>query len=557
MIRFLRWMPILLLVAAPLAAQEGTASPHGKLTVPCTTCHRADGWTPVRIDKSFSHAKLGFPLQGAHASANCRACHQTLDFKGTPSTCASCHSDVHRGELGPDCSRCHTNRSFLDRTAMLKAHQTTRFPLEGSHLSVDCTSCHKPGGQGSQQFVAIRTDCISCHAQNFAAAKEPDHEGGGFPRDCTGCHQTTTWGGGKFDHNASNFPLTGAHQATRCQQCHKTRGYRGTPSQCVACHQVDYDHTTAPGHASARFPTDCVACHSTASWTTTFDHDGTLFPLTGAHRTTTCTQCHGDGVYVGKPVTCVSCHQTDFNQTTDPGHVAARFPTDCLACHTTANWNTNFDHATTQFPLTGAHRSTTCAQCHGDGVYVGKPTTCVSCHQTDFNQTNDPNHVAAHFPTDCTACHTTTNWNANFNHAGTQFPLTGAHTSTPCDACHGDGVYVGKPSTCVNCHQTDYNQASLNHPAAGFSTDCKSCHTTVTWTGATFDHDASFFPIYSGKHRGKWSTCTECHTTPNNYQSFTCLQCHEHSNKASVDSDHRQVNGYQYVSTECLRCHTR
>jgi len=69
-------------VAAPLEAQERTRSPHGDLRMTCTTCHVSSGWTPIRVAKTFDHAKFGFALAGAHSTATCRACHQALDFKG-------------------------------------------------------------------------------------------------------------------------------------------------------------------------------------------------------------------------------------------------------------------------------------------------------------------------------------------------------------------------------------------------------------------------------------------------------------------------------------------
>ncbi len=109
----------------------------------------------------------------------------------------------------------------------------------------------------------------------------------------------------------------------------------------------------------------------------------------------------------------------------------------------------------------------------------------------------------------------------------------------------------------MSCHQADYNQTTNpNHTASGFSNNCVSCHTTTTWLGATFDHDGQFFPIYSGKHKNKWSTCSECHQVPTDYGQFTCLTCHEH-NKSSMDSKHQGRSGYAYISTECLRCHPR
>ena len=158
-----------------------------------------------------------------------------------------------------------------------------------------------------------------------------------------------------------------------------------------------------------------------------FDHNLTGFPLTGAHVATACAACHGDGVYKGKSKLCVSCHQTEYNGTTNPPHVASGFPTTCETCHSTTNWTgATFNHNSTNFPLTGAHQAVACNACHGDGVYKGKSTLCVSCHQTDYNNTTDPAHAAAGFATTCETCHSTTNWtSATFNHSTTSFPLTG------------------------------------------------------------------------------------------------------------------------------------
>jgi hypothetical protein len=304
-----------------------------------------------------------------------------------------------------------------------------------------------------------------------------------------------------------------------------------------------------------------MTCHTTTTWAgAVFNHNNTQFPLTGAHLATTCQACHADGVFKGKPTACVACHQTDFNGTTNPPHQAAGFPTTCTDCHTTTTWTGSaFNHSNTQFPLTGAHLAATCQSCHADGVYKGKPTACVTCHQTDYNGTTNPPHQAAGFSTTCATCHTTTVWTgAVFNHSNTQFPLTGAHVAATCQACHADGVYKGKPTTCISCHQTDYTgTTNPNHQAAQFPTTCASCHTTTQWLGATFDHDGPFFPIYSGTHRGRWNTCSDCHTNAANYAVFTCLSCHPHSDKAKTDADHRGEAGYQYASQACYSCHPR
>jgi hypothetical protein len=619
---------------APVVAAS-SASPHGpNLKDSCSTCHGPAGWTPVRISRSFKHAEKTFPLGGAHASATCASCHKTLDFAQTPATCASCHQDVHKGELGTDCARCHTSRAFVDRSAMTRNHQLTRFPLRGAHAVVACESCHLPSRAGQLQFVRANATCASCHAATFRAAAAPPHVEPAFSMDCTSCHTSASWTGAKFDHSRTLFPLTGGHLSATCAECHADRQYHGRSMECVSCHRADFDKTVDPPHRQG-FPTTCASCHTTASWTSaTFDHStATSFPLTGAHRAATCADCHGDGVYDGKPTTCVSCHLVKYNATTNPNHKASGFSTTCESCHTTTRWpGAVFDHNGTQFPLTGAHRAATCQDCHADGVYDGKPTTCVSCHQADYSGTTNPPHAASGFSTQCETCHTTTQFTgAVFNHDATQFPLTGAHRAATCQNCHSDGVYDGKPTTCVSCHTTDYS-ASTNphhaaagflttcetchtttqwagapynhsatsfpltgahvgqpcischaskvydglpatcvachlpdynattnpvHAAAKFPTTCESCHTTTQWPGATFAHDATWFPIYSGKHQGKWRTCADCHVNASNFQVFTCLLCHPHSDKTKTDNDHQGTAGYSYDSIKCYACHPR
>jgi hypothetical protein len=550
------WVLLALSSPAVTVAQQPTVrNPHGTLAQPCAVCHSPQAWKPARISSSFDHAKAArFPLEGAHAAVACKSCHTSLTFKEAPRDCVGCHTDPHRGELGTTCGRCHTMRSFVDRAEMGRAHQLTRFPLTGAHVAVDCEACHSVSAQGQMTFAARATDCNSCHVKDYQAARNPNHAAGGFPHDCQSCHVTVSWMGAKFDHNATRFPLTGAHVAVNCTQCHGTGGFGALPTACVSCHQTDYNNAKDPNHQQAQFPTDCTVCHSTVTWTSaTFNHNTTRFPLTGAHVQATCAQCHGDGVYKGKPMACVSCHQTDYNNAKDPNHQQAQFSTDCTVCHTTTTWNgANFNHGTTSFPLTGAHVQLTCDQCHGDGVYKGKPMACVSCHQADYTRTTTPNHQQAQFPTDCTVCHTTTTWNgASFNHNSTSFPLTGAHIPLTCDQCHGDGVYKGKPTACVSCHQTDFNNTTNpSHQQAQFPTDCTLCHTTATWTSASFNHSTTTFPL-TGAH--VQATCAQCHGDGvYKGKPTACVSCHQTDYNTSTDPNHQAAQ----LPTDCSSCHT-
>ena len=289
----------------------------------------------------------------------------------------------------------------------------------------------------------------------------------------------------------------------------------------------------------------------------------------------------------GSPSTCVSCHLTNFNSTTNPNHVAAGFPQDCQICHTTTQWKgAKFDHNTaTKFPLTGAHLSAACTDCHKNNVFRGLPSTCVSCHLTNFNSTTNPNHGAAGFPQDCQVCHTTTQWKgAKFDHnTATKFSLTGAHLTAACADCHKNNVFQGLPSTCVSCHLTNFNSTTNpNHVAAGFPQDCAICHTTVQWKGAVFDHSRTGIPAHRRAPqcrlhpvprqqplRGTPTQCSACHladynktTNPNHAAAGfpqDCSLCHTPTSWAGATFNHTAATKFPltgaHLSVQCSTCH--
>ncbi len=102
---------------------------------------------------------------------------------------------------------------------------------------------------------------------------------------------------------------------------------------------------------------------------------------------------------------CFSCHEDEYNSA--PDHLSQNFPTNCELCHNALAWSdVTFDHANTNFPLTGAHQSVDCNSCHESG-YTGTTTVCYDCHQPDYEQSANPDHQALSLPTDCESCHTT------------------------------------------------------------------------------------------------------------------------------------------------------
>ena len=529
--------------------------PHSALgwSTACATCHTTTAWAGA----PFDHATTQFPLTGAHRTASCADCHADGVYRGKPSACATCHQKDYAATSKPahaaagfstTCQQCHNTTAWLGAPF---DHSVTRFPLTGAHRTAACADCHADGVYRGKPM-----ECVACHQKDYAATKNPSHTQAGYPTTCAGCHGTSTWLGAGFDHSATAFPLAGAHRTVACASCHGDGVYKGKSTACVSCHQAAYNASAHPPHSQLGFSTVCATCHTSTAWTgATFDHSATAFPLTGAHRSVACASCHADGVYKGKSTACASCHQAAYNGATLPPHSQLGFSAVCSTCHTTTAWaGGTFDHNTTRFVLTGAHRAVSCSGCHGDGVYRGKTMLCAGCHQARYDASVNPPHKSAAFPTTCEVCHSTSAWTpATFNHSSTRFPLTGAHTTLACASCHGDGIYRGKVMTCVGCHLAKYNATTNpNHKAANFPTVCESCHTTTRWPGATFNHDGSFFPIYSGKHKGRWTTCADCHTVSTNYASFSCFSCHR---QTDMDSKHRGRTGYRYDSVLCYQCH--
>jgi hypothetical protein len=517
----------------------------------CFACHALG-------DKkgAFNHNNTVFPLTGAHIATECTACHKGT-YAGTPSECNACHNKNYTAAVNPvhttagisiDCKTCHGTSAWTPSSFNHTA--TGGFELSGGHSGRQCAQCHKGN------TTTASPECVSCHQPNYNTAL--NHVAQKFPLTCSQCHNTKDWKQSTFNHNTTHFPLTGAHVATECAACHKGT-YAGTPSECNACHSKNYNAAQNPVHTTAGISTDCKTCHGTSAWApSSFNHTATSgFELSGGHSGRQCTQCHKGNTTSASPE-CVSCHQVNYNNALN--HVAQKFPLTCSQCHNTKDWKQNtFNHNTTQFPLTGAHVATECAACH-KGIYTGTPTACNACHQPDFTKSTNPNHTSLGLSTECQLCHTTnTGWEpAKFPNHQQYFAFNGAHVAiaSNCILCH-KGNYITTPRTCSGCHMTDYsNTKNPAHAVAQFPIDCEACHSETAWTPSTFKHDVQYFPIYSGKHLGKWSKCSECHTQPSNYSVFSCIVCHEH-NKTDMDKKHSGRTGYAYNSVNCLACHPR
>jgi hypothetical protein len=568
---------------------NGTTNPnHVQSGFPttCQQCHNTTSWNTA----TFDHSTTGFPLTGAHTTLQCTQCHNTTfspsgayNLKST--ACVTCHLADFNGTTNPNhvqsgfpqtCEQCHSTTSWANATFN---HNTTGFPLTGAHTTLQCNQCHNTTYSPSGAYNLKSTACVTCHLTDFNGTTNPNHVQSGFSQSCEQCHNTVSWSNATFNHNNTGFPLTGAHTTLQCTQCHNTTfspsgAYNLSSTACVTCHLADFNGTTNPSHVQSGFPQTCEQCHSTTNWlNATFNHSTTGFTLDGAHTTLQCTQCHNttyspSGAYNLTSTACVTCHMTDYQGTTNPNHVQAAFPQTCQQCHTTTNWGSGtFNHSSTGFTLDGAHTALQCIQCHNTtysptGPYSLSSTACVTCHLTDYNGTNNPNHAQAGFPQTCQQCHSTTNWtSATFNHATTGFTLTGAHTSLQCTQCHNttyspSGAYNLTSTACATCHMTDFQgTTNPNHVQAGFPTTCDQCHTTTNWGSGTFNHTTTGFTL-DGAHTTL--ACTQCHNTtfsPTGAYSLTstaCITCHQSDYNGTNSPPHATVG----FPTTCNTCHS-
>lgn len=308
------------------------------------------------------------------------------------------------------------------------------------------------------------------------------------------------------------------------------------------------------------FRMDCAECHNSGSWRVAlneiaFDHGSTGFDLEGQHAVVQCMDCHQSLEFNEVGSGCVDCH-TDVHQMS--------VGDDCKRCHDSESWlvfNVQELHEQNGFPLQGAHVGLACVDCHDNEnnlVWERQGQECIDCHLQDYQQSTEPDHIASGFGLDCIQCHEpmSQDWGGdNFHYF---FPLVLGHDNLECTDCHISTSYNQIDAICSTCHTDDYQAAqNPNHVTSGFPTDCALCHSTNPgWGPASFpNHDALYFPIYSGNHQGVWQSCTECHLDPSNYTLFSCIDCHEHNNEADMADEHNDVGGYRFESNACYNCH--
>ena len=214
-----------------------------------------------------SHAQTNFPLMGKHRSLECSACHLDGVIEGTPLTCEACHwartqDDPYRLHLGTHCQDCHTPQAWKKLVTFSWSHEkTSGFRLEGAHRAVDCTRCHDDG-----RFGLAEARCESCHAQDYLAAREPDHAAAKFPMTCDACHLPShrSWAQAVFSHP---FPIDSRPHRLPCSDCHHSDNLR--EFSCIDCHahslaNANRYHARVAGFIYASVA--CYGCHPTGHW---------------------------------------------------------------------------------------------------------------------------------------------------------------------------------------------------------------------------------------------------------------------------------------------------
>lgn len=306
---------------------------HSRATQPrqCAACHsehRGRNFDPTQAAiTSFDHTQSGFTLDGKHAQVECHTCHIQSRYDQARSDCISCHPEPqsHAGMFGANCSTCHTTTAWKPASIDGKSfdHSTTGFSL-ARHLQgepgkpIGCPDCH----QGRASLPLNPETCKACHAARDGVFIQQHTDQ--FGLNCLTCHDGVDRMHA-FSH-AAFFKLDGGHASLNCNSCHAEKHFRGTPTQCSACH-------AEPAIHAGFFGLQCADCHTTSAWTPALlqAHN---FPLDhGGKGEIDCKTCHpaNDQTY-----TCTSCHE---HQPADliRSHAALKLKTealaDCKQCH--------------------------------------------------------------------------------------------------------------------------------------------------------------------------------------------------------------------------------
>jgi len=209
----------------------------------CDRCHTPQSWLVKNIKPL--HEQRGFPLVGAHGTADCRQCHQSASqyrFDNLNTECYTCHKTQYRATTSPnhaaagystDCNLCH-NMVGRSWSVTGKGFEHGFFPLVGGH-NLACNACHT----GQTVMQKINPDCKSCHASEYTRAISafPAHLTKIAKFACNECHSANGWNSVRFKPHDGWFGIySGNHKGAwdRCIDCHNNNSSYQT--NCKRCH---------------------------------------------------------------------------------------------------------------------------------------------------------------------------------------------------------------------------------------------------------------------------------------------------------------------------------
>ncbi|QGM96663.1 cytochrome c3 family protein [Methylocystis parvus] len=240
---------------------------------------------------------------------------------------------------------------------------------------------------------------------------------------------------------------------------------------------------------------------------------------------------------------CASATRLDAQTTTPGGYFLPSFGQPLKS---------SFDHARTQFPLTGAHAQASCEACHFNGQFKNTLYACPACHNGDRTIGKSPNHPPTSLK--CAGCHETTLFSdiKVIDHL---------QASTKCVACHDGRIARGKSAThiptaapCADCHHTTLS-FTVGVTANAGSVSKTPLPMTFVRRGLASDS-----PAGSGRfdHQSAVGPCATCHNGVNAtgkpprhvMTQAPCDSCHRGATTFSgARFDHMAAKG------PCLSCH--
>jgi hypothetical protein len=505
------------------------------------------GYLPAQI----SPGDLTKAHQDYEGLSNCTKCH-VLGEQVYSSKCLDCHTEIknliqqnkgyHSGRevKNKECWSCHSehhgrNFKIINFNPESFDHSKTTFELTGAHKKIDCGDCHREKFMNnslpkkkSNTYLGLKSECTFCHE---------DFHQNTLGTGCEKCHTTDFFKpASKFNHNAAEFLLTGAHLNVDCVRCHPAEKRNGKSfrkfreiisSNCSSCHKDVHQ---------GRFGNDCRKCHVTTSFKNivedSFDHNKTNFPLLGKHKFVNCIGCHKTSLSkISEFQNCIGCH-SDYHK----GEFAFNdSDKDCSECHTVNGFKPSTfsieKHSQTKFPLAGSHLAVPCENCHykNSEHHFRIKTDCISCHQNVHKNEISEKYMGGF---DCSSCHNTILWSeVKFGHSKTGFPLEDKHLNVSCRGCHFKNEelkFASTDSECITCHN-DIHFGQFEE--AGVS-KCERCHTFVNWLPYQFDHNKSRFPLEGAHLKLDCSRCHKQATSNGNIfikykiEKFKCADCH-------------------------------